>query len=127
MRTSDLKRSPDVHATLSGLSLLENAGYISSIRDGTVRRFYSKMQIVPNQENIETASDLPMVTRILHEIERNPGTWEARLSESLGLSQQIVHYHLKRLQRSKLITSETHEKRKLYRVSHSKHSNREAF
>jgi DNA-binding transcriptional ArsR family regulator len=127
MRTRDFKRSPDVHATLSGLALLENAGYISSIRDGTVRRFYSKMQTVPNQENIGTASDLPMVTRVLHEIERNPGIWEAKLSESLGLSQQIVHYHLKRLQRSKLITSETHEKRKLYRVSHSKPSNHEAF
>jgi DNA-binding MarR family transcriptional regulator len=49
-------------------------------------------------------------------IREHPGVWEAQLAKDLAISQQIVHYHLKRLLAQGLITGtlEPDGKRKLY-------------
>jgi predicted transcriptional regulator len=121
LRAKDIKRfASSTPATLEKLAQLERAGYISSARDGLARRFYSRERQPPTEDNEFPLSVASIPTRILNEIGRNPGIWEAKLSETLNLSQQIVHYHLKKLHGSKLITSMSLEKRILYRLSNSK-------
>jgi predicted transcriptional regulator len=67
-------------------------------------------------ERIDIAIPHCIATTILHEIAKNPGVWEGKLAQNLGLSQQIVHYHLKRLAGAKLIASEMEGRRKLYHL-----------
>ncbi len=90
---------------------LEKAGSISSFRDGLTRRFYVKPT--------EGGSIDTLRTRIMLWVLEHPGIWEAQLAKDLGLSQQIVHYHLKRLRDSKLITTviDSDGERKLYRFA----------
>lgn len=92
---------------------LENAGVISSFRDGLSRRFYVKPT--------EGGSIDTLRTRIMLWVLDHPGIWEAQLAKDLGLSQQIVHYHLKKLRDSKLITMvlDSNDGRKLYRFADS--------
>lgn len=98
---------------------LEKAGLISSFRDGLSRRFYVKPT--------EGGSIDTLRTRIMLWVLDHPGIWEAQLAKDLGLSQQIVHYHLKKLRDSKLITMivDSNDGRKQYRFADSgtgKHS-----
>jgi DNA-binding transcriptional ArsR family regulator len=90
---------------------LEKSGALGSFRAGLSRRFYVKAGSVSSVDTIPT--------RILLWIIDHPGTWEAELSKDLGLSQQIVHYHLKKLRDSGLITStlDFDGSRKLYRFT----------
>jgi predicted transcriptional regulator len=106
---------PTEKPSMLKLAMLENEGYISSVRIGLRRRFYGSEQLM-SPENPSSGEYDSIPLRILHEIEQNPGTWEARLSQTLGLSQQIVHYHLKKLQTSRIISAETVGKRKQYRL-----------
>ncbi len=92
---------------------LEKTGSISSFRDGLSRRFYLK----PTEDSsIDT-----LRTRIMLWVADHPGIWEAQLAKELNLSQQIVHYHLKKLRDSKLITTgvDSNGSRKLYRFANS--------
>jgi len=98
---------------------MEKTGSISSFRDGLSRRFYVKP--------IEGGSIDTLRTRIMLWVLDHPGIWEAQLAKDLALSQQIVHYHLKKLRDSKLITTvvDSDGERKLYRFAGSatgKHS-----
>ena len=90
---------------------LEKAGLISSFRDGWSRRFYVRPS--------EGGSIDTLRTRIMLCVLEHPGIWEAQLAKDLGLSQQIVHYHLKKLRDSKLITMvvDSNDGRKLYRFA----------
>jgi DNA-binding transcriptional ArsR family regulator len=112
LRLRDLNRftSKD-HISMFGMIRMERQGIIASFREGLSRRFYLKHA----EENCFD----PITTRILHRIIEYPGAWEAQLAKDLGLSQQLIHYHLKRLRDSKLITStlDTEGHRKLYRFS----------
>ena len=96
---------------------MERAGSISSFRDGLSRRFYVKP--------IEGSSIDTLRTRIMLWVLDHPGIWEAQLAKDLGLSQQIIHYHLKKLRDSKLITTvvEPNGGRKLYRFAGSAKDN----
>ena len=91
------------------LVAMEKNGYVASFRDGLSRRFYVKDD-VGNQTHA-------LRTRILLWVANHPGIWEAQLAKDLRLSQQIVHYHLKKLRDSKLITTvvDSNGGRKLYR------------
>ncbi len=95
------------------LVALEKAGSISSFRDGLSRRFYVKPT--------ENGSVDTLRTRIMLWVLDHPGIWEAQLAKDLGLSQQIVHYHLKKLRDSKLITMKvgSDDGRKLYHFADS--------
>lgn len=100
--------------TMVRLALLERSGYVSSVRIGVTRRFYIGRNVpLQNSSDAIPVSDT-VSSRVVHEIESNPGIWEAELSRNLGLSQQIVHYHLKKLQSSELLKVESVDKRKHY-------------
>jgi DNA-binding transcriptional ArsR family regulator len=96
---------------LSSLIQMEKKGAICSFRDGLTRRFYAR-------ETTERSSN-SLSSRILFWIQEHPGIWEAQLAKDLALSQQIAHYHLKRLQALGLVTGtvEPDGKRKLYRFT----------
>ena len=98
---------------MSTLVEMEKTGTVSSFRDGLFRRFYVKQ--------IDGCSIDTVRTRILLWVLDHPGIWEAQLAKDLSLSQQIVHYHLKILRDSKLITTlvEPNGGRKLYRFASS--------
>jgi DNA-binding transcriptional ArsR family regulator len=98
------------------LVYMEKTGSISSFRDGLSRRFYAK--------RTEGGSIDTMRTRIMLWVLDHPGIWEAQLAKDLGLSQQIIHYHLKKLKESKLITTvvEPNGGHKLYRFAGSARS-----
>jgi DNA-binding transcriptional ArsR family regulator len=93
--------------SLFSLTRMEKLGMISSFRDRLSRRFYVK--------NLGDSPVDPIASRILLRIAECPGTWEAQLARNLGLSQQLVHYHLRRLRDSKMVASNAEEgSRKLY-------------
>ena len=114
LNAHDLKRLGDQNGigmrTLIGM---EKTGSISSFRDGLSRRFYAKP--------IEGGSIDTLRTRIMLWVLDHPGIWEAQLAKDLNLSQQIIHYHLKKLRDSKLITAviDSNGGRKLYRFASS--------
>jgi DNA-binding transcriptional ArsR family regulator len=99
---------------ITSLLAMERIGLLASFRDGLSRRFYVK--------GSETCQDA-IRSRILLRILDHPDIWEARLAKDLGLSQQIVHYHLKKLRETKLIMAAVDENgsRKLYRFVDSSH------
>ena len=114
-RLHDIRRSVSHEPTnLRSLVRLEKAGALGSFRDGLSRRFYVKASPVSSVDAV--------ATRILLSIMDHPGTWEAQLAKDIGLSQQIVHYHLKKLRDSGLITTTVDHDgtRKLYRFTNAK-------
>ena len=107
---------PEVKYTMFRLLILESKGYVSSVRAGLSRRFYGSIQTeFPEISHSGASQSIP--ARILDEIARNPGIWEGGLAQILDLSQQIVHYHLKRLHAAKIIRAELRERRKHYTLS----------
>ena len=99
--------------SLSGLTRLERAGYVSSVRVGLSRRFFD------SNPADQIAAPKRIASMILNEVKRTPGTWEGKLAQDLGLSQQIVHYHVKRMRSEGLLDVELQGRRKLYRLAHS--------
>ena len=71
------------------LALLERDGYVSSIRSGVRRRFYGSRNLLSpyTPAAMQVYDTIP--SRILHTIESEPGIWEAKLAQNLGLSQQM--------------------------------------
>jgi predicted transcriptional regulator len=74
------------------LRALERMGMIRSIRDGRRQRFY---YVVPNDGDQSRAEELRL--SILRLVDYTPGMTEAQIARSLGLSQQLTNYHLRRL------------------------------
>lgn len=74
------------------LRALERVGMIRSIRDGRRQRFY---YIMPNDGDQSRAEELRR--SILRLVDYTPGITEAQIARSLGLSQQLTNYHLRRL------------------------------
>ena len=107
-------RTSTTPVSMSELTRLERTGYASSVRVGFSRRFFDSAltdQIaVPNK----------IASLILNEIKRNPSTWEGKIARDLGLSQQIVHYHVKRMRSEGLLNVELQGRRKLYRLANSR-------
>lgn len=95
---------------------LEEEGHLASVRVGLHRGFYRVAPAhtsppIPDEQNND-----PIATRILRAVAANPDTWEAQLARDLALSQQIVHYHLKRLVNRKMMTTTVKGRRILYRA-----------
>jgi predicted transcriptional regulator len=113
LRIRELKRSTDHSPSTMTLVALEKNGFVASFRDGLSRRFYVK-------DNEAGAADA-LRTRVLLWVLDHPGIWEAQVAKDLGLSQQIVHYHLKKLRETRLITAQVDANgtRKLYRFADS--------
>jgi DNA-binding transcriptional ArsR family regulator len=112
----DVKRSlrtGSAHISLSRLTQLESAGYLSSIRVGLTRRFFTSTSLD------QMGAPRRIASLILNEIKKTPGTWEGKLAQDLGLSQQIVHYHVRRMRSEGLLDVESNGRRKLYRLANS--------
>ena len=114
LKLRDIKRlTRDRPIGMFSLVGLERNGLLASFRDGVSRRFYLNGAEIGQVDALRT--------RILLWILDHPGIWEAQLAKDLGVSQQIVHYHLKKLKETKLITTRVGPagNRKLYRFVNS--------
>ena len=114
-----LARGADININTMALVGMEKNGLLSSFRDGLSRRFYLRNTDGRRVEGFRT--------RILLWVINHPGIWEAQLSKDLGLSQQIVHYHLRKLSETGLIKSsrDADGSRKLYRFADSRRNPKE--
>ena len=76
------------------LDVLEREGFVRSVRDGTLRRFYSSSTKVPGGHK-----DTPdqMRERILEMVNTNPGINQKTIVDDLGIGRTLVGYHLKTL------------------------------
>jgi DNA-binding MarR family transcriptional regulator len=74
------------------LRALEKSGMIRSLRDGRRERFYC---LTPNDRHESHAEQLR--GSIVRLVEHTPGMTEAQIARSLGASQQLTNYHLRRL------------------------------
>jgi DNA-binding MarR family transcriptional regulator len=108
--------------TMLMLALLELEGYVSSVRTGIVRRFYAGRNTDSSNGILDVVGYETIPSRIVREIDRNPGIWEAKLAQNLELSQQIVHYHLRKLHAAGSLTMQVLDRRKHYRVRGSSHN-----
>jgi DNA-binding transcriptional ArsR family regulator len=116
LKLREIRRLTEDHPVgLISLLGMERSGFIASFRDGFSRRFYVK--------GSETRMVDALRTRILLWVLDHPGIWEAQVAKDLGLSQQIAHYHLKKLRETKLITAHmaANGSRKLYRFADDAH------
>jgi len=93
------------------LRAVEKSGLISSRRDGLSQRFYC---VAPDDRNESHAEELRR--RILCLVNYTPGITEAEISKSLGTSQQLTNYHLRRLVDAKVLLRGRVSDRIEYRV-----------
>jgi predicted transcriptional regulator len=76
------------------LDVLEREGFVRSIRDGTLRRFYSSSTKVPGDHK---ATPDQTRERILEMVTANPGINQKSIVDELGIGRTLVGYHLKTL------------------------------
>lgn len=77
------------------ISVLEREKFIRSRMDGTLKRFY------PADMNVPSGHELTeMERRLIEFIRANPGFSQKDISNTLGLSPQVVNYHIKSLARN---------------------------
>jgi len=76
------------------LDVLEREGFLRSIRDGTMRRFYSTSTKVP-QDHRMTPDQVR--ERILLLVTESPGISQKVIVDELGIGRTLVGYHLKTL------------------------------
>jgi len=80
------------------ISVLEREKFIRSRMDGTLKRFY------PSDMNIPTGHELTeMERRIIDVIRANPGFSQKEVALTLGLSPQVINYHIKSLGRNHIL------------------------
>jgi predicted transcriptional regulator len=73
------------------LRRLESAGLIRSERDGIKRRFY------PADEPVNKGEP-PTRERVLAAVRAEPGVHQSAIARELGVSRQLVSYHLDELE-----------------------------
>ncbi len=76
------------------LDVLEREGFLRSIRDGTLRRFYSTTTKVPEDHRLTPDQ---VRERILLLVTENPGISQKVIVDELGIGRTLVGYHLKTL------------------------------
>lgn len=92
--------------TVYHLQCLEAAGILKSERDGRYRRFYPLGLVDPEAAEISTRDQVLAVVR------DRPGTYAAAVARELGVSRQVVYYHVKALVDAGLIVAEKNGRRK---------------
>ena len=73
------------------LSVLEREGFIRSIRDGTLRKFYSTTTKVPREHR---ATPEEMRDRIMDLVDGLPGISQKQIVDELGIGRTLAGYHL---------------------------------
>jgi DNA-binding transcriptional ArsR family regulator len=76
------------------LDVLEREGFVRSVRDGTLRRFFSTSTKVPS--GFKMTPD-QMRERIIDMVEGHPGINQKAIVDELGIGRTLVGYHLKTL------------------------------
>lgn len=80
------------------IAVLEREKFIRSRLDGTLKRFY------PSDMNLPTGHELTEMERKLIDVVRaNPGFSQKEIALTLGLSPQVVNYHIKSLARNHVL------------------------
>jgi len=80
------------------IAVLEREKFIRSRMDGTLKRFY------PSDMNLPTGHEFTEMERKLIDILRaNPGFSQKEIALTLGLSPQVVNYHIKSLARNHIL------------------------
>ncbi|MDG6220278.1 MAG: winged helix-turn-helix transcriptional regulator, partial [Candidatus Thermoplasmatota archaeon] len=69
------------------LRTLERAGHIRSKKDGSLRRYYPSDCVLP----------MSLDEKLLYTLARNPGISETGLAEKLGVTRQVINYHIGKL------------------------------
>lgn len=73
------------------LSVLEREGFIRSVRDGTLRKFYSTTTKVPREHR---ATPEEMRDRIVDLVDGLPGISQKQIVDELGIGRTLAGYHL---------------------------------
>ncbi|NOQ53651.1 MAG: winged helix-turn-helix transcriptional regulator [Thermoplasmata archaeon] len=76
------------------LDVLEREGFLRSVRDGTLRRFYSTTSKVPQDHKLTPDQ---VRERILLLVTDSPGISQKAIVDELGIGRTLVGYHLKTL------------------------------
>lgn len=80
------------------IAVLEREKFIRSRMDGTLKRFY------PSDMNLPSGHELTeMELKLLNVIRANPGFSQKEIALTLGLSPQVVNYHIKSLARNHIL------------------------
>ena len=93
-RTLNLKNGTALHH----LRILEREDYIKSKKAGKFRRYY-KLGVKASEFN-------EVQDKILQKIGAQPGITQSDIARGLGLSRQLINYHLKYLVSSNVVMSE---------------------
>jgi len=78
------------------LRVLEREGYVKSARDGPFKRFYPQEAVVPKSRN-EFSSIQEIV---LENVRASPGITQNDVAVRMGVSSQVVNYHIRNLVRA---------------------------
>ncbi|MCK4717267.1 MAG: helix-turn-helix domain-containing protein, partial [Thermoplasmata archaeon] len=69
------------------LRTLERAGYVRSKKDGSLRRYYPANCAIP----------MSLEEKLLYALAQNPGVSETELAKIMGVTRQVVNYHVLKL------------------------------
>ena len=78
------------------LRVLEREGYVKSARDGPYKRFYPQEAVVP--KNRSEFSSIQEV--VLENVRASPGITQNDVAARMGVSSQVVNYHIRNLVRA---------------------------
>jgi len=94
------------------LLVLEREGFIKSMRDGTMKRFYLVSVKTPE---VRKRTPEEIDAEILAVVEQRPGMTHKDLMEHLVVSNEVVKYHTRKLVRArKMLSSKEAKTRKYY-------------
>ncbi len=111
------------------LNILEDNGFVNSLRDGTHRRFYPHVSKLPPSEasriypegtptyNVGGVQLSRLQFRVYEIVKDNHGISQVEVAEKLGVSRQVVSYHLGLLQDGEIIKVRKYGRRNAYYVN----------
>jgi uncharacterized membrane protein/predicted transcriptional regulator len=78
------------------LRVLEREGYVKSARDGPFKRFYPQEAVVPkNRSEFSSIQEI-----VLENVRASPGITQNDVAVRMGVSSQVVNYHIRNLVRA---------------------------
>lgn len=83
------------------LRVLEKAGYIRATRDGMYKRFYPVGVKIPKRRRLSSFQE-----SIVKTVRDKPALSQKDLAELLGVSNQVINYHVKQLEGADIIRLE---------------------
>jgi DNA-binding MarR family transcriptional regulator len=83
------------------LRVLEKADYIRAARDGMYKRFYPVGVKIPKRRRLSTFQE-----SIVKTVRDRPALSQKELGELLGVSNQVINYHIKQLEGANIIRLE---------------------